>query len=181
MSVKELLKGDKVRLTAVRDEDFGVVEKWYGDSGFMRHYDFMPAIPKTGQQLKEIIESSSNAADQCVFAIKENVGDTIIGICGFESIVWNNGTARLYIGLGDSEHRGRGFASEALRLLVDFGFMELNFHCIHLSVIAYNSAAINLYEKVGFVREGIVREFVFRDSKRHDLYMYGMLRGEWEK
>jgi RimJ/RimL family protein N-acetyltransferase len=181
MSVKELLKGDKVRLTAFHEEDFSVVEKWYGDSGFMRHYDFMPAIPRTDQQLKEIIESSSNAADQCVFAIKENVGGTIIGICGFESIAWNNGTARLYIGLGDSEHRGRGFASEALRLLVDFGFMELNFHCIQLSVISYNSAAINLYEKVGFVREGIVREFVSRDSKRHDLYMYGMLRGEWEK
>jgi RimJ/RimL family protein N-acetyltransferase len=181
MGVKELLKGEKVRLTAFSEEDFSVIEKWYGDSGFLRHYDFMPAVPRTSGQIKGFIESSSNASDQCVFAIRENVGGALIGICGFESIVWNNGSAKLYIGLGDSEHRGRGFASEALRLLVDFGFVELNLHCIQLNVISYNSAAINLYEKVGFVREGVVREFIFRDSKRHDLYMYGILRREWVK
>jgi len=180
MSIKELLKGDKVRLTAFREEDFSIIEKWYGESGFSRHYDFMPAVPRTAGQLKEMIESSSNSSDQCIFAIRENEGGSLIGICGFESIVWNNGTARLYIGLGDKEHRGKGYASEAIRQLVDFGFSELNLHCIQLSVIAYNSSAINLYEKVGFVREGTVREFVFRDSKRHDLYMYGLLRKEWE-
>jgi RimJ/RimL family protein N-acetyltransferase len=180
MSIKELLKGEKVRLTAFHEDDFSIIEKWYGESGFSRHYDFMPALPRTAGQLKEMIESSSDAHDQCIFAIKENEGGGLIGICGFESIVWNNGTARLYIGLGDKEHRGKGYASEAIRQLVDFGFMELNLHCIQLSVIEYNSSAIKLYERAGFVREGTVREFVCRDSKRFDLYMYGLLRKEWE-
>ena len=46
-------------------------------------------------------------------------------------------------------------------------------------MIAYNERAIKLYEKLGFTREGTLREFIFRDGNRYDMYLYGLLRHEW--
>jgi RimJ/RimL family protein N-acetyltransferase len=62
---------------------------------------------------------------------------------------------------------------------LDFGFNELNFYRIQLNVISYNDVAINLYESIGFKKEGIYRNFILRDGKRYDMYLYGMLREEW--
>ena len=51
---------------------------------------------------------------------------------------------------------------------------------MQLTVFAYNERAIALYEKLGFVREGVYREFLARDGVRYDMYLYGLLRREWE-
>ena len=74
-----------------------------------------------------------------------------------------------------------GYGKEAFKLTIEFGFEELNFHRIYLTVLEYNEPAIKLYEKLGFKREGVYREFIHRDGKRYDMYLYGILRPEWEK
>ena len=67
-----------------------------------------------------------------------------------------------------------------MRLLLDYAFGELNLHRFQLTVFAYNERASALYEKLGFVREGVFREFLLRDGTRYDMYLYGLLRREWE-
>ena len=64
--------------------------------------------------------------------------------------------------------------------LLDPAFGELNLHRVQLTVFAYNERAIALYEKLGFVREGVYREFMACDGVRYDMYLYGLLRREWE-
>ena len=181
MIIKELLKGDSVRLATFSDDNVKTLNNWYCDSEFLRYYDYLPAFPKSEFQLIEMIKDVRKSNDMYIFAIREKLNDKLIGVCGFENIIWNNGTSNIYIGLGDKEYRGKGMAKEALSLAIDFGFMELNFHRIQLSVISYNNAAISLYEKLGFIREGVMREFVCRDNKRFDLYTYGLLRRELVK
>lgn len=68
-----------------------------------------------------------------------------------------------------------------MSLLLDYGFNELNFYRIQLNVISYNENAIKLYEGLGFVKEGSYRDFIFRDGKRHDMYLYGLLKQEWSE
>ncbi len=51
---------------------------------------------------------------------------------------------------------------------------------VQLTVFSYNERAIALYEKLGFRREGAFREFLQRDGKQYDMYLYGLLRREWE-
>jgi RimJ/RimL family protein N-acetyltransferase len=84
------------------------------------------------------------------------------------------------IGLGDSANWGKGYGNEATRLALGFAFNELNLHRVQLTVFDYNSRAIHLYEKLGFQQEGIYREFLQRDGRRFDMYLYGLLRHEWE-
>jgi len=68
-----------------------------------------------------------------------------------------------------------------MQLALQFAFNELNLHRLQLTVFSYNDRAIALYEKLGFQREGVYREFLQRDGERHDMYLYGLLLREWQE
>jgi len=178
--MRNLLVGDKVKLTAIKESDFTEIEEWFNNTEFLRYYDMLPAMPKSRKKLEEMIQGYENSAERCIYAIRANSTGKIIGVAGFDEIIWSNGVATVFIGVGDSRYLGRGFGKEALKLILDFGFNELNFYRIQLNVISYNKTAINLYESLGFVREGTYREFILRDGKRYDLYLYGLLKAEWK-
>jgi RimJ/RimL family protein N-acetyltransferase len=178
--MRQLLVGERIRLSALLESDAAVMQKWFDDVYFMRHYDMVPAIPKSLKAVSELIENYGSSGESCVFAIRPVDSDQIIGVAGFDEIIWSNGTATLFIGIGDQSLRGKGLGKEALRLLLDFGFSELNFHKVQLCVLEYNAPAIRLYEGGGFVREGAYRQFILREGKRYDMYLYGLLKSEWE-
>ncbi|TDT51048.1 GNAT family N-acetyltransferase [Fonticella tunisiensis] len=177
--MRKLLIGDKIKLTSIRDDDLEIIEEWFNDVEFMRYYDMLPAIPKTSKDVKEMIDGFSNTDERYVFAIRDKESSKIIGITGFDEIIWSSGVATIFIGIWDENYRGIGIGKEAMSLILDFGFNELNFHRIQLNVISYNERAIRLYEGQGFVKEGTCREFIYRDGKRYDLHFYGLLRSEW--
>ncbi|GKX67180.1 GNAT family N-acetyltransferase [Inconstantimicrobium mannanitabidum] len=174
-----LLKGQNVKLTALREEDIAKLEQWYNDIEFLRFYDMVSAVPKSKKELHEMLHEITQAHDKYIFAIRSNIDETLIGVTGFENILWNNGTAVIYIGIGDKSFRGKGLGKEALALTMQFGFNELNLHRIQLNVLSYNTPALNLYESLGFKKEGVYREFIHRDGIRFDMYLYGILRSEW--
>lgn len=177
--MRGLLVGDRVRLCALKDEDYSVMEEWFNDTYFLRHYDMLPAIPLNMGDLKKSMENFLGNSNSYVFAVRRAENNLLIGIVGLFDIQWANGVGTFFIGIGDNESTGKGCGSEALKLILDFGFNELNLHRIQLNVIQYNEKAIRLYEKTGFKKEGVFRELLFRDNKRYDLYLYGLLREEW--
>jgi RimJ/RimL family protein N-acetyltransferase len=85
------------------------------------------------------------------------------------------------ISLGDREYWGKGYGSDAMRLLLRYAFHELNLHRVSLNVFEYNPRAIRSYEKVGFVHEGRMRKFLNREGKRWDILYMGITRQEWER
>ena len=70
---------------------------------------------------------------------------------------------------GGGPYRGRGYGTEALGLLCDFAFSEMNLHKLKVSVFAFNAAAIRCYEKNGFTREGLLRAEIFRAGAYQDV------------
>lgn len=179
--MRGLLVSERIRLCAVEETDLGVISGWFNDVEFMRHYDMVAAVPQNRETVRRMIERYHASDTSFVFSIRAADTGDIIGIAGFDEIIWSNATATVFIGIGDRAHRGKGLGSEALRLLLEFGFAELNFHKLQLSVIAYNKAAISMYENSGFVREGVLRQFINRSGIRHDMYLYGLLKNEWER
>lgn len=178
--MKKLFHGSKVRLTSIKELDIEVIEEWFNDVTFLRYYDMFPALPQSHKDINQMLEEFADSFTKYIFAIRANDSDNIIGIIGFDDIIWSNGVATVFIGIGDKNYTGKGLGKEALNLLLDFGFHELNFYRIQLNVIGYNAGAIKLYEDAGFIKEGTFREFIHRDGKRYDLLLYGLLRKEWQ-
>lgn len=149
INLKSLLKGERIRLTVLNEKDMIIMEKWYNDMDFLRSYDMTIAFPKSSVQLCEMLNEKRKSNNSYIFAIRTLEDDKFIGIAGFENILWNNGTAVVFIGIGDESNKGKGYGEETMKMVLDFGFYELNLHRIQLDVLSYNTPAIKLYEKLG--------------------------------
>lgn len=177
--IKNLLKSSNITLTSFKEDDISTLENWYNDQFFLRNYDMITSFPRSCSELKSMVEDTKKSPDKFMFAVRDIQSKKLIGVTGYENILWNNGTATIYIGIGSASNRGHGLGYDALNLTIQFGFQELNLHKIQLTVLSYNTPAINLYEKTGFKKEGTYREFIHRDNKRFDMYLYGLLKNEW--
>jgi RimJ/RimL family protein N-acetyltransferase len=90
-----------------------------------------------------------------------------------------NGDAFVGIGIGDRELWGKGYGTEAMKLMLRFAFQELNLRRVSLNTFEYNPRAVHSYEKAGFVHEGCERDWLHREGRRWDLIYMGILREEW--
>lgn len=102
-----------------------------------------------------------------------------LGVIGFTEIDWINRRAEfsLYIG---SDYRGKGYAKDALMTLTSHGFTSLGLNSIYGEVFEHNHAW-NMFADVGFIHEGIRREFYFREGKFINAVVISMLKSEWDK
>jgi len=177
MLPNNLLRGQKVRLTAFREADYAAMVEWFQDPYFLRHLDAVPVRPQTEAQVRKKFEDEWSHPNNIAFAVRTLDGDELVGIAEINAVLWNQGVTWVALGMG---RRGEGYGQEALELLVDYAFRELNMRRVQLSVFDYNHPAIHVYEKLGFVKEGSYREFLHRDGQVYDMYLYGLLRREWD-
>ncbi|OJD29993.1 gnat family protein [Diplodia corticola] len=78
-------------------------------------------------------------------------------------------------------HRGKGYGSEAIRWMVDWGFRTAGLHRIGIQCFSYNPGAARLYERLGFVPEGRRREEVWFNGAWHDVLQFSVLEHEWKE
>ena len=180
MITPNLLRGDKVRLTAPTSADLPSITRWWADADFLRLYNTAPAAPRNEDQLSRRFDFSQTTPDVFLFAIRPLEEDAIIGLLEFDGVDWSNRTTFVSIGIGEPDYRGRGYGRDAMAVALRFAFHELNLHRVCLTVFSYNVPAIALYERLGFTREGVYREHLERDGRRYDMILYGLLRREWE-
>ena len=88
-----------------------------------------------------------------LFAVRTLADATLVGTVQLAGIHPVHRSAELIVRIGDEQQRGRGYGTEALRLLVDFAWRDLNLHRVFLHVFADNERAIPVYRNVGFAEE----------------------------
>src|SRR5690606_32220306 len=113
------------------------------------------------------------------FSIRTLKDNVLIGSTGLWIQNWSQGDAWLGIFIGEREYWGKGYGTDAMRLIVGYGFRELNLRRITLGLHSYNERALKSYQKVGFILEGRVRGEGLRDGVRYDSLYMGILREEW--
>jgi RimJ/RimL family protein N-acetyltransferase len=177
---ERLLHGTNIKLTACAAHDIPTMLRWYQDDLLLRLLDSLPARPRSEAGLTEWIASRQKATDAFLFGVRLIDDDTLIGCVELDGILWTHQTGWLAIAIGDEAYQGKGYGREAMELALRFAFHELNLHRVQLTVFSYNQRAIALYEKIGFQREGVYREALQREGRRHDMILYGLLRAEWE-
>jgi RimJ/RimL family protein N-acetyltransferase len=187
------LQGDRVRLTAFDAADVPTLAQWCQQFEFLQLLDARPAYPQSEELIRQWLEERQQVKDGFIFAVRPSLtpaestteppvlpaSDTLLGYVELEGILWNQGVSWVSLAIG-KEHQSQGYGYAALQLALAFAFQELNLHRLQLTVFSYNQPAIALYEKLGFKREGVYREFVQRNGDRHDMYLYGLLCREWQ-
>ena len=124
------------------------------------------------------IESVRGDQRTCVrYAI--DMGEGIVGVAALSSLDLKNRTANLNIKLLRAA-RGQGIACRAMQMLIGYCFEELNLHCVTANVISENEASNGLFTRLGFHRDGLLRDRVFKADRYHDLVAYSMLREEYD-
>ena len=179
MTSSTLLRGSRVRLTALTQSDLPTIVQWHQNPDFLRLFHALPAYPKTEAALTQWLDDTHKSTDTFLFAVRALDKAELIGYVELDRILWTHRVSGVSIAIGETKHWGQGYGYEVMQLALRFAFDELNLHRIQLTVFSYNKRAIALYEKLGFHREGVHREHLQRDGTRYDMYLYGLLRSEW--
>lgn len=105
--------------------------------------------------------------------------DEFVGVVRLAPVDVVNRSARLGIGILDPARLGHGFGTEAIRLVLRWGFEELGLHRVSLTVVADNSRAVATYTRCGFTTEGRFRDSVWLDGQWRDDLSMAILKPEW--
>ena len=169
--------GKNVYLSPMNIQDVDKYVKWFNDLEITDRLNQSANIcNEYGEKEwieKNLLKSSSN------FAIVKTDDDTLIGNCGLNKVDHISRKATIGIFIGDKDNRGKGYGSEALMLLLDFGFKYLNLNNIDLQVFDFNKNAIACYKKVGFKEYGRRHEAYYCGGKYHDVISMEILRKEY--
>ena len=107
--------------------------------------------------------------------------DRVIGEAGLLRLVPEWRTTDMTVIVGEKDQRGKGFGSEAGRLLLDLAFNYLGLHRVAIGVVGFNEAALSFWKKLGFREEGVQRDGYFHDGTFHDFVMMCILEDEWRE
>jgi RimJ/RimL family protein N-acetyltransferase len=113
MVSSNLLRGEKVRLTALTSRDVDIMARWWDDSYFLRHFATDPAVPRSAEQLSRRLDPANTSPDVFLFVIRLLDDDAPIGLVELDGLSWTNRTTWFSIGIGDAAGRGRGYGTEA--------------------------------------------------------------------
>ncbi|HEY3316031.1 MAG TPA: GNAT family protein [Bacillota bacterium] len=173
-----MLHGHQTYLRPLAKSDLPTVLRGVNDEQVMFHLG--PHFPFTEVEAEAWHEQSGRADRTKVMTICRK-DDGVIGFLTLDRIHHRNRNGEVTIALFDQANWGRGYGTDALRTLLRFVFEEMNFHRIQLLVHEDNSRAIKAYEKLGFVREGLLRDENFRGGRYTDTLVMGVLAGEFAK
>ena len=179
----ELLEGARIRLSALLDDDIPQFARWLSNVELQRLVNPGVIVPVSAQDLlapESWLSADRKNPNSCLFAIRTKDDDQFIGVAGLADLHSQARYAEYGINIAHPDYQNKGYGGEVTEIMLRYGFMELNLNRIWLSVFSYNTRAIKLYEKVGFVHEGTEREMIFRDGQYYDLIKMGLLRREWE-
>ncbi|WP_017186256.1 GNAT family N-acetyltransferase [Alkalibacillus haloalkaliphilus] len=173
-----MFSSNRIYLRKVELGDTELYQSWLNDVDVM--YSTNPSLDvysyEDTRRFVENVLVNSNTSKS--YIIVERNGETI-GITSLINMDYKNRNAECIIDLGNKQYWGKGYAKEALTILLNYAFMELNLHRVSLRVFDFNEAAIHLYQKLGFKEEGRSRESLYRNGEWHDMIHMGLLKNEF--
>jgi RimJ/RimL family protein N-acetyltransferase len=173
----EKIPGERLFLSPQNPDDAETYAKWLNDPAVAVPIEGYSRI-FTPTELRKELENNKDTNEQW-YSIVLREGERLIGTVHLMNINWVHRSAMLGIYIGEQADRGQGYGTEAIRLLLNYGFNTLNLHNIQLQVLANNEQAIACYRKVGFCEIGRRREAEFHGGKYVDVVHMDILSSEF--
>ena len=170
--------GDRIYLSPRNSEDVEIFTEWLNDFE-TTDYLAMSGTLTTLDGEKKYLEKNNSA--EASFVIVTIDDDKMIGTVSLENINHINRCATLGIFIGDKDFRSKGYGTEAIKLILEYGFKYLNLKNIKLDLIEFNERALNCYKKCGFKECGRRRKCKFVDGNYYDSIEMDILDEEFKE
>jgi len=175
------LGGDRIDLRPTDSEHKQLYKKWMNipEARTYAHNVF----PVTKENIDRWFKpEDDHIPDFIMFEMWHKKDQKPIGFVGLNHISWINRNANIFIRIGETDYWRKGYATEAAKMVIDYGFQELDLHKIFAGVHSPNIASWKVAEeKIGLTREGILKDDVYVNGKYHDVYKYRILKKEWKE
>lgn len=167
------------KLRKLEREDIKQINKWRNDPNLIsclgapyRYINLDVDI----DWYEKYIHSRNNAV-RCAIVDSEKE-EEVLGLVSLTNINFINRSGELHIMIGNSENRGKGLGTFAVKAMIEHAFQNLNLRRIELGVLENNTPAIHLYEKCGFIHEGIKRESNYKNGRYISMLMMSILKSD---
>lgn len=169
------------KLRELQRADIPQINKWRNDA------QLIACLGAPYRFINEDVDSAwyddyMKSRDSCVrCAIVDSQQDgEILGLITLANINNINRSGEIHIMIGDAQNRGKGMGTFAVNAMINHAFNNLNLRRLELGVLESNSAAYKLYEKCGFVKEGVKRKASYKNGSYTDMIIMGLLKEEWQ-
>jgi len=168
-----------IKLKTFKKSDFKQLINWINSEEFLIQWSGNAfTFPLDEQQLEKYIESATTLA----FKVVDEETSDVIGHISLGQIDNINKSARIgKVLVGNTKMRGRSIGKNMMKAVLHIAFDELKLHRVTLGVYDFNTSAISCYEKIGFVKEGLLRESKRVGETYWNLWEMSMLEYEWKK
>lgn len=168
-----------VYLRAAERADIPLFVAWFNDYATSRTLSIRAPMSTAAEEqwFDHAVADQGKGGYHFVACLIED--DRPIGTVGFFDLDHVNGSAALGLSIGAAADRGKGHGTDMLEALLRFGFAGLRLERIELDCYDFNEDAHRLYQRVGFIDEGVARHRVFREGRHVDLFKMSMLAEEW--
>ena len=171
-----------LKLAYFSQNDFQQLIDWIPNAKFTLQWSG-PAFtyPLTTEQLENYVSGANEPnASTYVFKVMDELTDEVIGHVSLGNVDRENGSARIgKVLVGSANSRGKGYGTHLMNAVLTFAFKELKLQKITLVVFDFNTSAIQCYKKVGFKREGFIRDARKHGEEYWRLIEMGILYDEW--
>lgn len=166
--LSKFIEGEKLYLREVTVEDIenGYYD-WINDIDVIK-YTESRFYPNSKKQLEEYILKISDDMNSVFFAIIDKKTNKYIGNIKLGNINWIHRFGDIGIIIGDKDFWGKGYAQEAIKLIVNYGFKVLNLNKLTAGCYSLNKGSIGAFKKVGFEEEGYLKKHYFYNGEYID-------------
>jgi diamine N-acetyltransferase len=174
-----LLRGERVFLRASERSDIPAFVRWFNDDRVTRYLAMVSPLSHAAEErwFDRMQEEQGKSAFHFVICVRED--SRPIGTIGLFDVDRHHGSAGIGVSLGEPDLWGRGLGTEAMDILVAFGFGELRLERMWLHVYDYNRRGRRAYEKSGFSLEGTLRRAIYTRGAHRGVHVMSILRDEW--
>jgi RimJ/RimL family protein N-acetyltransferase len=173
--------GELVALGPLARVHLASYQSWMNDVATQGWAGFPPRPePFSDERMAQWYEQVATDPERMFFTIYETVAWRAVGFCVLVDIDHRHGTAEFGLTIGDAVDRGKGYGTEAVRLLLDLAFTGLGLRNVQLRVYAFNQAALRAYQKAGFREIGRRRGAYFMGGQHWDVVYMDCLAAEFQ-
>jgi len=184
--IHPFLVGERIYLRAIEEADFPHYFDWLNDQTTL-HYQQHGLYPNNMANMKAYYDSMTPGSINntyrenyylaiCLKNTDEHIGNMSMKV-GSAAYRYSE----LSLMFGDSQHRGKGYGTEAILLMSDHAFRKVNINRIQAGMVMANIPCRKAFEKAGFKYEGIMRELYYCDGKYQDCALMSKIKSDWVK